>query len=270
MNNRKLINIVLLLVIASLSFQLIWEIRKCRKGSYAETFPEKVSLQIPDQSPLSYFSVIEERNLLGVSKQPEIRGAERDAIAGFRLRGTVVLKSGGGYAILENLSTGMQELHMLGDKIGELRLVRVEWGRVILRGFSGEKILTMLSPRQEEVSLPRVVEKVETVENKRIIPRSLVDEAIANANQILRQVRIKPHFVSGISEGYWIGNIQPGSIIEEIGFQNGDIVKKLNGEVLDSPEKIFRAYQQVQETGVVSVDVERDGRILSLTYEIRD
>ena len=86
LGNRKLLNVGLLLVIAFLSFQLIWEIRKCRKGSYTETFPEKVSLQIPDQRPLSYFSVIEERNLLGVSKQPEIRGVERGAIAGFRLR----------------------------------------------------------------------------------------------------------------------------------------------------------------------------------------
>jgi len=83
-------------------------------------------------------------------------------------------------------------------------------------------------------------------------------------------VRVKPHFVSGIAEGYWVGNIQPGSIIEDFGFQNGDIVKNVNGEVLDGPEKIFSAYREIQETGVVVVDVERDNKIITLTYEIRD
>ena len=270
MGSRKLINIILLLVIAFLSFQLIWEIGKGRKDFYAESFPEEVSLEMPEEKPLSYFSVIEERNLFRISKQPELRIVEKGAIPGFRLRGTVVLGSGGGYAILENLSTEMQELHMVGDKVGGLRLVSVEWGRVVLRSSSGEKILAMVSPRQKKPSAVKVVKKVETVKNKRIIARSLVDEAVANANQVLTQVRVRPHFVSGISEGYWIGNIQPGSIIEEIGFQNGDILKKVNGEVLDSPEKIFSAYRQVQETGMISIDVERDNRVLALTYEIRD
>ena len=274
MNNYKLVSIVLLLVIAFLSFELILEIGKCRRGFCAETFPEKVlSKEISHEKPLSYFSVIEKRNLFNVSKQPELRSAGSSAIPGFRLRGTMILESGGGYAILENLAAGVQKLHMLGDKVGGLKLVSVEWERVILRGSGGEKVIAMVSPRREELSPLKTLKKVETVEtvrNKRIIPRSLVESAAANANQILTQVRIRPHLVSGISEGYWIGNIQPGSIVEEIGFQNGDVIKKVNGEVLDSPEKIFRAYQEIQETGAVVVDVERNNGIVSLTYEIRD
>ncbi len=248
------------------------EIGKCRKDFYAETFPEEVSSkEIAHEKPISYFSVIERRNLFGISKQPEFRGVESGAIPGFRLRGTVILKSGGGYAILENLTTGVQELRMLGDKVGGLKLVSVEWEKVILRGSGGEKVLAMVSPQQKELSPPKIVKKkVETVKNKRIIPRSLVESAAANANQILTQVRIRPHFVSGISEGYRLGSIQPGSIIEEIGFQNGDVIKKVNGEVLDNPEKIFRVYQEIQKTGVVVVDVLRNNGVVSLTYEIRD
>ena len=273
---NKVVNIILVSVVVFFSFKLIYEVREGRKAFDMETSSSGESLtEVTLKKPLSHFSVIEERNLFGISKQPEFRTVERDVIPGFRLKGTVVLESGGGYAVLENLNTKMQELYMVGDRIGELRFVSVGWERVVLKGCGGEKILAMVPPGKDELPPVKIADKVrekkvETVGDRRIIARSFVEESVANANQILTQVRIRPHFVSGVSEGYWVGNIQPGSVIERVGFQNGDIVKKVNGEAVDSPEKIFRAYQEIHETGVIAIDVERDGRIVTLTYEIRD
>ena len=274
MDRRRLIlkaNIVCLLIITFLSLQFMRGWYEFRKDSNREILAEKVLYEIrySEKKPLSYYSIIEKRNLFGAARQTKSRNVKAAQVSGFRLRGTAVLKSGGGYAILED-STGGQRLCMLGDTVGDAKLVMVEWQKVVLRDSDGEKTLAMVSPVSTQSNTIQKKEIIQTVENKHILSRSFVEGAVANANQILTQVRIKPHFVSGIAEGYWVGNIQPGSIIEGMGFQNGDIVKKVNGEIMDSPEKIFQVYQQVQETGAVVIDVERDSTIVTLTYEIRD
>ncbi len=274
MNRRRLIlkvNIACLLIITFLSLQFMRGWHEFCKDSNRKIPAEKVlsEKKFSERKPLSYYSIIEKRNLFGETCRSEFRDVEGAPVSGFKLRGTAVLKSGGGYAILED-TKGEQKLCMLGDTAGDWKLVSVEWERIVLRSSDGERTLVMVSPVSTETNTIQKKKAVRIVENKHVLPRSFVDGAIANANQILTQVRVKPYFVSGISEGYWVGNIQPGSIIEKMGLQNGDIVKSVNGEILDSPEKIFQVYQQVRETGAISVDVERDGTIVTLTYEIRD
>ena len=274
MNRRRLIpkvNIACLLIITFLSLQFMRGWHEFRKDPNRKIPAEKVlsEKKHSERKPLSYYSIIEKRNLFGETCRSEFRVVKSAPVSGFRLRGTAVLNSGGGYAILED-TKGEQKLCMLGDTVGDGKLVRVEWERIVLRSSDGERTLAMVSPVSTETNTIQKKEITQIVKNKHVLPRSFVNGAIANANQILTQVRVKPYFVSGISEGYWVGNIQPGSIIEKMGLQNGDIVKSVNGETLDSPEKIFQVYQQVRETGTVSVDVERDGTIVTLTYEIRD
>ncbi len=277
MNRQRLIltvDVVCLLVIGLLSVHLAQGWHEYREDSGGKALAEGVLYEKAgvERKPLSYYSVIEERNLFGETHASASREVEHGAASAFRLRGTVLLDSGGGYAILENLADGMQGLHRLGDRFGDFSLVSIKWGRVVLKDSGGEKVLAMVSqPSGEESRIPIKKDEIEqVVENKRIISRSFVEKAAANANQILTQVRVRPHFVSGVSEGYWVGNIRPGSIIEEMGFQNGDIVKKVNGQDMNSPEKIFQLYQEIHETGLVVIDVERGNQIKTLTYEIRD
>ena len=268
------VDVVCLLVIGLLSVHLAlgWhEYREysCREAPAEGVLHEKADVE---RRPLGYYSVIEERNLFGETHASAPKKVERGAASAFRLRGTVLLDSGGGYAILENLANGAQRLHRLGDRVENFSLVSIKWGRVVLKDSGGEKVLAMVSqPSGEEGRISSEEDEIkQVVENKRIISRSFVEKAAANANQILTQVRIRPHFVSGVSEGYWVGNIQPGSIIEEMGFRNGDIIKKVNGQDMSSPEKIFQLYQEIHKTGLVVIDVERGNQIKTLTYEIRE
>lgn len=279
MNQRRLVltlNIGTAVIIGLLSLQLVRGWCGFRTESAREILSEKVLYERKDteRKPRSYYSIIEKKSLFGVARGSRPHRVERGATSSFRLKGTVILSSGRGYAILEDLATSAQRLYKLGDKVGNFRLVSIKWRKVVLRSSGGEKVLVMVSPQAPDIGSVQKEEKDKKVkqiaENKRIISRSFVQDAAANANEILTQLRIKPHFVNEISEGYWIGNIQPGSIVEEMGFRNGDIIKKINGEAVDSPEKILQVYQEIQKTGAVVVDVERDSRTETLTYEIRD
>lgn len=277
MNRRDLIvivNVVCLLIIVLSCTQLVLGWCQFREDCGKKILTEAVFHREKnvERKPLDYYSVIDSKGLFGEGSSRRSQVITPEAAFDLRLRGTVVLSSGRGYAILENVGNGAQGLYRLNEKVGNLTLIGVKWGKVVLSGSGGEKVLAMISPEPAGIS---TVEENETevkqvAEAKHIVSRSFVEKAVGNANEILTQVRIKPHFVSGISQGYWVGNIQPGSIIEKMGLQNGDVIKKVNGQVLDSPEKIFQIYQKVQGTGVIAVEVERDSRIETLTYEIRD
>ncbi len=283
MNRKRLIiaiDVVSVLVIVLMSFQLAKGWCGFRQDPCQKVLAEKAVFEKGDagEKSLKYYLVIEKKNLFGKAKLYQSEPGNHSSAAGFRLKGTVILDSGKGYAILENLSSGVQELYKLGDRVENSTLAQIEWGNVILDGSDGEKILTFanLLPANTAGEQKKGKEEgkknaaLQTVKNKRVIPRSLVQGAIADANRILTEVRVKPYLISGISAGYWVGNIKPGSIVEQMGFENEDIVKRVNGQILDSPEKIFQAYQKIQETGTVCVEVERNSQLKILEYEIRD
>ncbi len=63
--------------------------------------------------------------------------------------------------------------------------------------------------------------------------------------------------------------IKPGSVLESVGLQNGDTVRSINGIDLTDPQKAMAAYSRMQSDSRLSVVVERDGRPVRLTVNLR-
>ncbi len=233
----------------------------------------------PKKRPIGFYSVVSERNIFGVIEKNGAfsGGADRTESGGLRLKGTLVASLLGSFAIIEDISTGEQELYHLGDEIDGAQLISIERREVVLRRGESEEILSIgcltgfSEEIEEEGSGVEKDEKIRAIdERSRIIPRDVVDNAMKRANQILTEVRIRPHFDGGMSAGFSLRNIRPGSIISEMGFLNGDIIKVVNGDRLDSPEKVIAMYSSIKEAGTFLVDVERKGELVRLKYEIEE
>jgi general secretion pathway protein C len=85
----------------------------------------------------------------------------------------------------------------------------------------------------------------------------------------MTQARFRPHFVMGRPGGFSVSEIQPGSLMEKIGLQNNDVIKKVNGQLITNPEEVFKAYSQLQRDSNIEVEVERGNRSEVFRYEIR-
>lgn len=60
--------------------------------------------------------------------------------------------------------------------------------------------------------------------------------------------------------GFKLVNVQPGSIYEKLGLLKGDIIKKFNGQIIDSPEAAKGIYEKLQKSpSKVEIVIERDG-----------
>jgi len=93
------------------------------------------------------------------------------------------------------------------------------------------------------------------------IDRSVIDSTLNNLNAIATQARIVPSFKNGVANGFKLFSIQPGSLYASIGIENGDVVQRINGYEINSPEKALELYQKLREAGHVIIDGEKGGGV---------
>lgn len=108
-----------------------------------------------------------------------------------------------------------------------------------------------------------------TGENEYEIPRAEIDKTLSNLNDVAMQARIVPAFKDGVAQGFKLFSIRPDSIYTKIGIQNGDVIKRINGYDLNSPEKALEIYSKLKEASRIDIEVERNGASVKKTYNVR-
>lgn len=104
--------------------------------------------------------------------------------------------------------------------------------------------------------------------NKYEIDRKVIDTTLSDLNKIATQARIVPSFKNGVSNGFKLFSIQPGSLYSAIGIQNGDVIQRINGYEINSPEKGLELYSKLREAGQVKIELERAGQVVTTEYTI--
>lgn len=123
------------------------------------------------------------------------------------------------------------------------------------------------SPERPASTLGRDVKQ--TSEGRYDIPRTEVDHVLSNLSHVAAEGQLVPSFQNGKANGFKVLSIRPGSLYANIGLQNGDIVQKINGYEITSPEKAFEIYSKLREAREITVDLIRRGQPRTMTYEIR-
>ncbi len=101
------------------------------------------------------------------------------------------------------------------------------------------------------------------------IERSTVNNALANLNDLAMQARIVPSFKNGQANGFKLFSIRPDSLYSKIGIQNGDVIQRINGYDMNSPDKALEAYTKLRNAGALDLQIERGGQSLSYHYAIQ-
>jgi general secretion pathway protein C len=101
------------------------------------------------------------------------------------------------------------------------------------------------------------------------VARTEVDKALADFNNILTQARAVPNFENGTAAGYKLFQIVPGSIYDKLGLQNGDVIAGLNGQPINDPAKAFELLSDLKTANHLELQVKKDGRQSTYTYDIR-
>lgn len=245
-----------------------------------------------------YYKIITQRDLFQIqaSKNDEIQEKEEEKVVpvtalNLELLGTMIGKGIVPFAIILDNRTRNQDLYTEGDAIGPAKVKRIYRNKVILDNNGVEEMLVAFekmdfSPDTES-SAPEEASKEDSSagsspptklgkkvgQNHWVLNRGDVQEVINNSSQLLTQVRIIPHFQKGdINEpdGFQVANIRPRSFFDMMGLRNGDIIKSVNKQPVDNPEKAIEAYQKFKEESQIEVVVRRNNKDVTLRYDIND
>jgi general secretion pathway protein C len=96
-----------------------------------------------------------------------------------------------------------------------------------------------------------------------------IDNTLSNLSKIATQARIVPNFRDGKPNGFKLLSVRPDSIYQKIGLRNGDVLQRVNGLDINSPDKALEVYQKLRESRHITLQVMRGDSTLNYDYTIR-
>ncbi len=105
-------------------------------------------------------------------------------------------------------------------------------------------------------------------DNRYEIDKQVIEGALTNLNTLATQARLVPSFKNGQANGFKLFQIQPGSLYSSIGIENGDVITRINGYEVNSPDKALEVYQKLRESAHVTIELERGGQTIKKDYNI--
>jgi general secretion pathway protein C len=109
-------------------------------------------------------------------------------------------------------------------------------------------------------------------DNNFSIQRSDLEAQMTNLPKLLTEARAVPNLVPGGNgkiDGFRILDVVDGSLFTKLGIKNGDIIKSVDGDPVDSPAKAMDLYNSLRNKQQVQISMDRNGSPTTMTYNIR-
>lgn len=105
----------------------------------------------------------------------------------------------------------------------------------------------------------------------KVISREEVNKNIlGNPAKIYEGAQFGPHLVNGKIEGYKIARVNDDHVFAKLGARSGDIIRKVNGYGLSDTERMLDLWKAVKTAPEIKIELERDGKIITYDFQIRN
>lgn len=256
---------------------------------------EKIPVDAPDaviavkntgHRPFDDYRPILTRDLFKTSKTPAPATAKKEVNLddmeqtqlNLKLWGTVTGSEEQAYAVIEDTQKREQNLYRVGDSIQNAVVKMIRRAKVVLQVDGRDEVLAMeeiqqgssSSRRSVSRSRPAMPSRESGMRTQRVsMRRSMINDAINDVTKLMTQVKIQPHMEDGQPNGLAISNIKPNSIFRRMGLRNGDVLKKVEGQDIQTVDDALRLYDSMKSADRVSVVIERRGSLRNIDYSIR-
>jgi general secretion pathway protein C len=266
--------------------------------------PPPTPIAKPPKRPLAAYAAITTRDIFNPAKPVEevkVEAPPPPTKLNLKLWGVSIHSKGRSHCVIEDLSTRKQEVYRIGDTVPGPAVVKaIEWERVVLDRGGFEEVLELAQPsgasgvagmgaarpvltaslppaatdaavtgasgNSPAVTNPRIQQ---VSENEYHIDRAEVEQQLDNMNQLFTQIRAVPHFDGGKSTGFRLFAIRQGSVFDQLGLRNGDIIQSINGQELTDPAKALAVFQQLRDASEIKVAGVRNKQPFETVYRIR-
>jgi general secretion pathway protein C len=90
-----------------------------------------------------------------------------------------------------------------------------------------------------------------------------------NPAQFFSQMRAMPHFVNGKTDGFSISQVAPGSVFDQLGLQDGDLVTSIDGKPVTNPMQAMGLMQSMKTQSTLDLTISRGGAPTTVHLDLR-
>ncbi len=226
----------------------------------------------PSPAVFSLFGKAENSGFTPGFAEEEVQETELD----LTLKGVLAQRDGDRKLALIARGNEKEEVYWLGDRIAGAEIIRIDSRRAILLRNGVRESLTLEVgelPRQATTGpstgggKSRGITKID--ERRRVVTRELLDQQLDNLPGLLEQAKAVPYLNDGKQAGFRVVGIEEGSVFEDLGLRQEDIIVAVNGALVRNPREALAAYQSFKSAGAFQVDLLRGGREMTIDFSIR-
>lgn len=218
--------------------------------------------QIKDSKPAERVSVA--RRL-----SPRQDAARPDIAINMELWGTIL--GNPSMAFLFNPDTEQQGLFKLNDMFNGFRLVKISSGKVVLEKDGDAWELILKANNRNRTASGKAVVFSDPASGTVVVNKTQLVAQMLQAKDVLSKIKLFPISDPASSKlgGFKVENVPSGSLIEEVGIKNGDVIYSIQGQRLQTVQDAWAMFARVQTQSRVEVVLLRDNQPLTIKYEIK-
>jgi len=212
------------------------------------------------------------------AQESDSSGGTTRTAPGLRLLGTL-RSADPAWSIASLLDLGRQKSWtvMVGDQVRDAWVLEILRDRVII-GRNGRREIIELAPGDEALgpssggmtATTSATSGIRSLDETHYeVPRTELDAALNHVDQLANDVRIAPAYREGQPEGFKVFAIRPGSLFSRIGMVNGDVIRRINGFEMSTPENALEAYTRLRGANQVEIELDRNGSAIRKSYSVR-
>ena len=272
-------NIILgLLLLTSLGFFVNNIVMLVQKKDIKPVSSSPVESRKQEKKSIQEYETIFQNNPFGIpagSLKHSSSGTEDTALSGIKLVGTISGSSKNGYAVFIG-SDGKQAMFRTGEivfGVGELK--RVEKNSIFIHK-DGKLIkismTDLLTPSNVQASkgTTGIAGPVQSVGKREyVIDQKAAMFTLDNPAQIMTDAKLIPNMVNGKPDGFILQEIRKNGVYDNLGMKNGDILLRINGSNISTPENALQTFMALKGMDKVQLDIIRDSNRMTLNYQIR-
>ncbi|MGO9607458.1 MAG: type II secretion system protein GspC [Candidatus Binataceae bacterium] len=270
------------------------------QGAPAVPAPVSADIGGTQNYPRDYYNQIVSRDVFNLTPQEASEPVISTVDLHLKLLGTSLATRDRPFAIIEDQS-GDQSLYTLGDDIpGAGRLVSVQKSRILIQhegqqvaleipsddlpeGVQSAPVTQSLTGRRRPLA-PGVAQRGkgkpgddddepdinvdEEGENRYGLKRNEIKDALAHSASLFTEIRAVPNIQNGKQMGFTLSDIEPGSVFEDLGLEEGDQLTEIDGKPLENPGEAIGLLSTIQTRSAINITVMRDGHPVQLQYNI--
>jgi general secretion pathway protein C len=192
-------------------------------------------------------------------------------------------------ANIEDVNSHDVKVYMVSDHVQGAEIIDIERWRVLINNNGRKEFIDMepgdgstaVAPYTPPVVAQRTVNDAPPpsaaigssiraiTEDHYEIPKEEINRTLSNLNDVAMQARIVPAFKDGVAVGFKLFSIRPDSLYTKIGVQNGDVIRRINGYEINSPDKALEVYSKLKESSRIEIEIDRNGSNVRKTYNVR-